>query len=431
MDTTITKLGEAKLESPIYNLHKSSAAKFVSDDRKIFYRVDSEEEELDEKPPEYFESAGPREKIYFDPVNTRCAIATCGGLCPGLNNIIRGVVFELQYRYGVKKVFGIKHGLQGFIPSYGHDIVDLTPATVERITEQGGSILGSSRGEEKIDDIIDSLERLNIQILFMIGGDGTLKAAHKLAARILEKGLKISVIGIPKTIDNDILLVDRSFGFDTAVDEATRAIRAAHNEATGFPNGIGLVKLMGRHSGFIAATAALAQQDANFVLIPEVPFKLHGDGGLLKGIEKRLENRKHAVIVVAEGAGQEFFMNEETTTDISGNVKLHDIGIFLKEKISDHLKRKQIDFSMKYIDPSYMIRSLPSNSNDSVFCGFLSRDAVHAGMSGKTDMLVGYMNNKFVHIPMELCAGKRKHVNPDAKLWQAVLEATGQGDFLS
>lgn len=423
----IKRLGDAKLDSPIYNQHKSKLSDFVSDERKIFYKVDSFDN--NESVPKDFESAGPRKKIYFDPVNTRCAVVTCGGLCPGLNDIIRAVVLELFYRYGVKKIFGIKYGLQGFIPSYGHDILELGPSNVERIMDQGGSILGSSRGEQALDDIIDSLERLNVQILFMIGGDGTLKAAHKLALRILEKKLKISVIGIPKTIDNDIVITERSFGFDTAVSEAARAIRAAHNEAVGFPNGIGLVKLMGRYSGFIAASASLAQQDANFVLVPEVKFKLHGEGGLLAAVEKRLLERKHAVIVAAEGAGQEFF-NENTGTDKSGNTKLHDIGLYLKENIENYLIKKKIPFSMKYIDPSYMIRSLPANANDSLFCGFLARDAVHAGMSGRTDMLVGFLNNRFIHLPMELCAGKRKHVDPQEKLWQAVLESTGQGDFL-
>lgn len=429
MDKGIKKLGIANLESPIYNFQKSESAYYVSDESKVFFKVDSEDINQYEFAPEYFEAAGPREKIYFDPINTRCAVVTCGGLCPGLNDIIRAVVLELYYRYGAKKIFGIKHGLQGFIPEYGHDIVDLTPQHVERIIDLGGSILGSSRGDQDLDEIIETLERMNIQIVFMIGGDGTLRAAHKLALRILEKNLKISVIGIPKTIDNDIVLTDRSFGFDTAVEEATRAIRAAHNEAIGFPNGIGLVKLMGRYSGFIAATASLAQQDANFVLIPEVPFKMEGEGGLLKAVESRLKKRKHVVLVVAEGAGQEFF-KDKRSKDLSGNLKLNDIGLYLKAEIEAYLKKRKIDFSMKYIDPSYMIRSLPANSNDSVFCGFLARDAVHAGMTGRTDMLVGYTNTRFVHIPMELCAGKRKHVNQKEKLWQAVLESTGQGDFL-
>ena len=268
---------------------------------------------------------------------------------------------------------------------------------------------------------------MNIGILFMVGGDGTLMAATKIADIITKRGLKISIVGIPKTIDNDIHLVSRSFGFDTAVDVATQAIKGAHNESAGYPNGIGLIKLMGRHSGFIAATAALAQQDVNFVLIPEVNFDLEGPNGLFTALEKRLNLRGHAVIVVAEGAGQKFFDDKANERDESGNIKLKDIGLFLKEAILSYFNSKNINISLKYIDPSYMIRSLPANANDNVFCNFLGRDAVHAGMAGKTKLLIGHWNNNFVHLPMNASAGKRKKVNPKGKLWLSVLGATGQG----
>jgi 6-phosphofructokinase 1 len=295
----------------------------------------------------------------------------------------------------------------------------------------GGSILGSSRGPQDIEEIVDCLTRLNIGILFLIGGDGTLMAATKISDSIMKRGLKISVVGIPKTIDNDIYLVARSFGFDTAVDVATQAIIGAHNEAEGYPYGIGLIKLMGRHSGFIAATAALAQQDVNFVLIPEVDINLEGPNGLLNALEKRLNERKHAVIVVAEGAGQKFFEQKEQQRDASGNIKLYDIGLFLKDKILSYFNEKNIDVSLKYIDPSYMIRSLPANANDSVFCGFLGRDAVHAGMAGKTKLIVGHWNNHFVHVPLEASAGKRKKINSTGKLWSTVLESTGQSSLMN
>jgi 6-phosphofructokinase 1 len=373
------------------------------------------------------ELAGPRENIYFDASKLRCALVTCGGLCPGLNDIIRAIVLELYHGYGVRRIYGIRYGLEGFIPQYGHDIIDLTPDSVVTILDTGGSILGSSRGPQDIEAIVDSLERMNIGILFMIGGDGTLVAATRIADAISERQLKISIVGIPKTIDNDIHMVSRSFGFDTAVQVATQAIKGAHNEAEAYPNGIGLIKLMGRHSGFIAATAALAQQDVNFVLIPEIDVDLHGPKGFLTALEDRLDLRGHAVIVVAEGAGQKFFDIDESDTDESGNIRLKDIGVFLKDAIEDHFRSRDIKISVKYIDPSYMIRSLPANANDSVFCGFLGRDAVHAGMAGKTKVLVGHWNNHFVYIPMPLSAGKRKQVNPKGKLWRTVLEATGQG----
>ncbi len=433
IDTTIPTLGPLKVPSPIKRGEKSELRRsFVNDTDKVVMDVDLNNikkmvEEGQELPA--FELAGPRKKLYFDPSKLRCGLVTCGGLCPGLNDIIRAIVLELFYGYGVQNIFGFKYGLQGFIPKFMHVIMDLKPETVANIHEMGGSILGSSRGPQPIEEIVDSLERMNIGILFMIGGDGTLMAATKIADAITERGLKISVVGIPKTIDNDIYLVSRSFGFDTAVDVSTQAIRSAHNESAAYPNGIGLIKLMGRYSGFIAATATLAQQDVNFVLIPEVDFDLEGPSGFLAALEKRLNQRGHAVIVVAEGAGQKFFENKTTERDESGNIRLKDIGLFIKDAILSYFDAKGIYVSLKYIDPSYMIRSLPANANDNVFCSFLGRDAVHAGMAGKTKLLVGRWNNHFVHIPMSASAGKRKKIDARGKLWLGVLGATGQGSL--
>ncbi len=429
----IQTIGEPKIQSPLKEKGLSDK-NFISDDTKIVIDIDSDNIKQilkDSKELASFELAGPREKIYFDPSKIRCALATCGGLCPGLNDIIRSIVLELYHGYGVRNIYGIKYGLQGLSPKYKHDIIDLVPETVAGILDKGGTILGSSRGPQDMDEVTDSLERMNIGILFMIGGDGTLMAASKIADTINNRNLKISVIGIPKTIDNDIHLVSRSFGFDTAVDVATNAIKGAHSEAEGYPNGIGLIKLMGRHSGFIAATATLAYQDVNFVLTPEIDFDIEGKAGFLDSLEKRLKKRGHAVIVVAEGAGQKFFENSKEAHDASGNIKMQDIGLFLKDKIVSFFKSKDMNISLKYIDPSYMIRSLPANANDSVFCGFLGRDAVHAGMTGKTKLLIGSWNNHFVHVPMALSAGKRKQIKPHGKLWRTVLGATGQGPLMS
>jgi 6-phosphofructokinase 1 len=433
MITVIPALGEAKIPTPVQKrADGTEGISFVSDANRIVIEIDDCQilkmfEEGQRLP--CFELAGPRRNIFFDPSKLKCALVSCGGLCPGLNEIIRSIVLELHYGYGVRNIIGIRYGLQGFIPRYGHDLIDLAPKTVVDIHDRGGTVLGSSRGPQEIDEIIDSLERMNIGLLFMIGGDGTLTAAGRIADTILMRGLKIGVVGVPKTIDNDIHMVSRSFGFDSAVDVATKAIIAASNEAEGYPNGIGLIKLMGRHSGFIAATAVLAQQDVNFVLIPEVDFDLAGPHGLLTALEKRLADRKHAVIVVAEGAGQKFFENKQNERDASGNIKLKDIGIYLKEAISSYFAEKGIEISIKYIDPSYMIRSLPANANDRVFCSFLGRNAVHAGMAGKTSMLIGHWNNQFVHVPMKLIAEKRKQINPGGSLWRSTLEATGQGSL--
>jgi len=429
--TEISSLGEAKISSPVQKrADGTDGISFVTDNDRVVIEIDGRHITRmvnDGQNLPCFELAGPRRQIFFDPSKLKCALVSCGGLCPGLNDVIRSMVLELHYGYGVRNIFGIRYGLQGFIARYGHDLIDLSPKTVVNINDRGGTVLGSSRGPQDIDEIIDSLERMNIGLLFMIGGDGTLTSADRIAGAIMDKGLKIGVVGVPKTIDNDIHMVSRSFGFDTAVDVATRAIISASNEAEGYPNGIGLIKLMGRHAGFIAATAVLAQQDVNFVLIPEVDFDLDGPGGLFAALEKRLSERKHAVIVVAEGAGQKFFDKNHNERDASGNIKLRDIGIYIKKAINAHFASKNIEISIKYIDPSYMIRSLPANANDRVFCNFLGRNAVHAGMAGKTGMLIGHWNNQFVHVPMQLIAGKRKTMKPSGSLWRSTLEATGQG----
>lgn len=426
VSTRIPVLGEARIDSPLIPAGKRNGSRFISEEARILVDVSvGGQNNLS------FEQAGPREKIYFDPSKLKCAVVTCGGLCPGLNDIIRSIVLELHHIYKVRNIYGIRHGLQGFIPEYGHAVLDLDPRSVSGIQNTGGSILGSSRGGQDINAVVDCLERMNIGILFMVGGDGTLMASKKIADEIEARNLKISVVGIPKTIDNDIFLVSRSFGFDTAVDVATLAIKGAHNEAEAYPNGIGLIKLMGRHSGFLAATAALAQPDANFVLVPEEEIFLYGKNGLLQAIENRLLARKHAVIIVAEGAGQNFFDDSEQDFDESGNVKLKDIGLLLKEKITQWFSEKNIPISLKYIDPSYIIRSLPANANDSVFCGLLGRDAVHAGMAGKTNLIISYWNNHYVHVPMAASAGRRKKLDPKGRLWQSVLETTGQNSFFT
>jgi len=431
IDTTVPTLGKSKIQSPIRADNEDTRGLFfVSDQDRVLIDINQANMEdrirRGQKIPS-FEVAGPRAKIYFDPSKLRCALVTCGGLCPGLNDIIRSIVLELYHAYGVHHIYGARYGLQGFIPAYGHEFMNLTPESVSDIHNMGGTVLGSSRGPQPIEEVVDCLERMNIRLLFMIGGDGTLRAASLIVNEITARNLKISVVSIPKTIDNDIYLVARSFGFETAVSVATQAIVAAHNEAKGYPNGIGLIKLMGRYSGFIAASAAIAQQDVNFVLIPEADFDLHGKDGLLDAVEKRLQERKHAVIIVAEGAGQKFFKDKAEARDESGNMRLMDIGRYLKKEILAYFKSKNIETTVKYIDPSYMIRSLPANASDNVYCSFLGRDAVHAGMAGKTGLLVGHWNNRFVHVPMSASVGKHKQVSPDGTLWLNVLAATGQG----
>lgn len=376
--------------------------------------------------PISFEVAGPRESIYFEPAKTKVAIVTCGGLCPGLNNVIRSLVMTLWYRYGVKRIIGIKYGYEGFISKYNHPIMELSPELVDNIHFQGGSILGSSRGNQDISEIVDALEIMNINILFTIGGDGTLRGAQAIYEEVTRRGLKISIGGIPKTIDNDISLIDRSFGFETASSIASDIVRSAHNEAKGAYNGIALIKLMGRDSGFIAANAALSIQEVNFVLIPELNFELFGGRGFLKVLRKRLEDRHHAMIVVAEGAGQNLFEGKTVQKDASGNVLHNDIGLFLKAKIQEEFDHKKFPYTMKYIDPSYIIRSAAANANDSKFCLQLAQNAVHASMSGKTGYVVGNWNSHFTLLPIPAAVETRKKIDLESELWLNVLESTGQ-----
>jgi len=430
-DFLVSSLGKGGVISPLKHTRRieNPVYKFVNDTERILYDVSLDNfkkcRDTGELPIS-FEKAGPRENIYFEPAKTKVGIITCGGLCPGLNNVIRSLVNELFYRYGIKRVLGIQYGYEGLIPAYNHPVIELTPEIVSYIHFTGGTYLGSSRGEQDVEKMVDTLEILNINVLFCIGGDGTLRGAHAIHNEIEKRKLKISIAGIPKTIDNDIDLIQKSFGFETAFSIANDIIRNAHNEAYGAYNGIALVKLMGRDSGFIAANAALAIQEVNFVLIPEITFDLYGPHGFFNALKKRLEARHHAVIVVAEGAAQEFFDCADSTKDVSGNIKYKDIGIYLKDKISEEFKKESFPHSIKYIDPSYIIRSAPANANDSKFCNLLAQNAVHAALSGKTDFAIGFWNNQFTLMPIEMVVAKRKKIDVEGELWWNVLEATGQ-----
>ncbi|MBK9579276.1 MAG: ATP-dependent 6-phosphofructokinase [Fibrobacteres bacterium] len=376
------------------------------------------------------EQAGPRSQIFHDPSWTRAAIVTCGGLAPGLNAVIKGLVQVLWFDYGVRHVFGIPYGYRGLNPSYRHSPVQLTPELVDTIHEEGGTMLGSSRGEQDPKVMVDTLQRLNINILFCVGGDGTLRGANAIAEEVAFRKLPISVVGIPKTIDNDLSLVDHTFGFETAVYKAAEIITNAHMEARGAHNGLSIVKLMGRDSGFIAAYATLANTVVNLCLVPEVPFQLDGAGGLFEALRRRFERGKtHAVLVVAEGAGQHLFEGLPEVRDASGNVLKNDIGDFLVDRIRHHFDQLGMDIAIRYFDPSYSIRSVPARGTDAIFCTQLAENAVHAAMSGRTDMVVGSTGGLFTHVPIPYATSERKKLDIDGPLWHAVLSSTRQVDY--
>ena len=423
-DFFIANLGKRLIKSPL------NVSNFTQDKKRLLFNsyLDNYLSRTDkEGRPLSVELAGPRDKIFFDPSQTIAAIVTCGGLCPGSNDVIRSLTMTLFHRYGVKKILGIKYGLMGLNPAFGHKLINLTPEFVDDITSIGGSILSTSRGPQDIDVMVDYLVRLNINILFCIGGDGTIRAAEKIIAEVTRRNLKIAIVCIPKTIDNDLNLIQKSFGFDTAIEKTVEAIKSAHVEAKGAFNGIGLIKIMGRNSGHIATHAALAQNDTNFVLIPEVPFDLEGKNGFLATLKKRIKSRGHAVILVAEGAGQDILRNNISPMekDPSGNIRLLNIGLFLKNAIEDYFKKIDLEINLKYIEPSYLIRSVPANASDSIYCNSLGQYAVHAGMAGKTGILVALMKDEYVHLPLNTVTSNRK-IDSQDNTWLRVLETTGQ-----
>lgn len=430
-DFQVKTLGKPKVKSPLLETPRSENPlyKFISESDRVLYDTSLKgyRECLEKNTePISFEKAGPHGQLFFEPAKTKVGIVTCGGLCPGLNDVIRSIVNHLHYRYGISRVLGFKYGYEGLVPKFKHEVIELTPQMVDGIHLTGGTFLGSSRGNQDVEQMVDTLEIMNVNILFCIGGDGTQRGADAIHQEIEKRKLKIAIAGIPKTIDNDISFLAKSFGFETAFTIATDIIRYAHNEAEGAYNGISLIKLMGRDAGFIAAHAALSIQEVNFVLVPEMEFDLYGPYGFLKALRKRLEARHHAVIVVAEGAGQHFFENEEIEKDKSGNVKNRDIGLYLKEKIKEELDAKNVSHTIKYIDPSYIIRSAPANANDSKFCSLLAQNAVHAALAGKTDFVVGNWNDQFTLVPISAAVSQRKKIDIHGELWWNIMEATGQ-----
>lgn len=425
LDTAIQNLGPCLHESPLAlnTVRGDRIGNFVSDRVRVRHQVEiAPGEPVDAET--FFEKAGPRQKIFFEPRKTRAAIVTCGGLCPGLNNVIRSAFLELHHNYGVREVLGIRHGYQGLTFKAEPPLV-LTPELVDHIHRDGGTILSSSRGQQPMGEMVDFLMQRDIDVLLCVGGDGTQKGSHALAEEIARRQLPIAVVGVPKTIDNDIQYVRQTFGYFSAIESARAILDGAHCESKGAPNGIGLVKLMGRDSGFIAAGAAVASQEVNFVLVPEVPLRLDGPKGFLAALHRRMVERHHAVVVVAEGAGQNL-LEQEAGRDKSGNRKKADVGIFLRDRIAAFFKEKGTEANLKYIDPSYVIRSVPANSQDARLCDAFARHAVHAAMAGKTDLIIGDWYGVFVHVPIPLAVASRKKIDVESDLWHAVISATGQ-----
>lgn len=361
-------------------------------------------------------------------------VAQSGGPSPVINASLQGVIEGCLHHPGtIGRIFAGRHGIEGVLQEELIDLSAIDPGEIAllRHTPAAGAV-GTCRyklKDERSEDyerIIEVFKAHDVGYFFYIGGNDSMDTAQKVSRLAAERGLDLAVTGVPKTIDNDIDFVYKTFGFDTAVGRAREVLDGAHAEAVGAPNGIGLVKLMGRDSGFIAAYATLASLEVNFCLIPEVPFDLNGPGAFLQLLEARLKQREHAVVVVAEGAGQDLMQAGDRGKDASGNVRHEDIGEFLKERIQEYFAETSIPINLKYFDPSYIVRSIPANASDCIFCDNLARNAVHAGMAGKTDMLIGLWHGVYVHVPIALAIRERKRIRPQGSLWSHVLEVTGQ-----
>ena len=418
----VAQLGTCQIPSP---LKRKGKTRFVADSARVVYDTEVDLENLGDHGL-LLERAGAREQIFFDPADTTVAIVTCGGLSPGLNNVIRSIFLELRHNYGVKRVLGIRNAYLGLNPESGLEPIELTPARVDAINDLGGTILGTSRGPQDPAVMADFLESHDIDILFTVGGDGTQRGADILSQELLRRGHRKAIVGIAKTIDNDIAFVEMSFGFATALEQGAEVVRRAHVEARAVLNGIGLVKVMGRDAGFVAAGAAVVSQEANFVLVPEVAFPLEGEHGFLAALERRVRERGHAVIVVSEGAGQQLVGRDQSTRDRSGNVKYADIGTFLGDRIKQHFADRNVPMYLRYIDPSYAIRSVPANAWDRYLSDRMARNAVHAAMAGKTDLVIGAWANRITHVPIGAVVSQTKRMSLNSDLWNAVLATTGQ-----
>ncbi|XP_043690279.1 ATP-dependent 6-phosphofructokinase 2-like [Telopea speciosissima] len=383
-------------------------------------------------PPFAYYRAGPRKQIFFDPSTVRAAIVTCGGLCPGLNTVIRELVVALWDLYGVRQIFGIMAGYRGF---YSMEPVLLDPKLVNGLHLKGGTVLETSRGGFDLHKIVNSIESRGYNQVYIIGGDGTMRGAVAIFDEIRRRKLNVAVAGIPKTVDNDVGIIDRSFGFETAVETAQQAIQAAHVEAESAVNGIGLVKLMGRSAGHIAINATLSSRDVDCCLLPETDFYLDGKGGLFEFLGQKLKENGHAVLVVAEGAGQDLIPRtaaQKEEKDESGNPVFLDVGVWLKSELKRWWDRDHAGelVTVKYIDPTYMIRAVPANATDNLYCTLLAHSAIHGVMAGYTGFVAGPINGVYAYIPVVEVAKAKNLVDLKDHKWAWVRSVTNQPDFV-
>ena len=393
------------------------------------------------QPVPAFLEAGPRRMLFHEPQSVRAVVVTSGGLAPGLNCVVHGIVTRHWNTYGVNAarrggIFGI---YDGFVGLYNKPL-DKTPASLRpEITEpwldRGGSMLGARRFHEQelgelADQITANLALNDINILYVIGGDGSLKVAHEIAQRA--KARNISVVGIPKTMDNDVLWVWQSFGFNTAVQKAAEVVNTMHAEAESTRR-VGLIELFGAESGFVAANATLASGHVDLVLVPEIFLALcpqQCEALLDRFIEYlsqtvRSKERAHAIVVLAEGVGELFKQRQVKLggQPVSGKNFAGELRDFLQGGLKDPLGRV-VDVFVN--QPRHNIRAVPANAYDQIYCARLGALAVDNALAGYTDVMVSQWLTEYVLVPLELVALGKKSIPPGGMFWKQVVSSTGQ-----
>jgi 6-phosphofructokinase 1 len=445
-----------------------------------------------------FAEAGPRNMLRFPGHHKKLlkvGVLVSGGIAPGINAVISGIVqrhvlyhtpqiTDLRVpgktpRSYTLQVFGFRNGFAGLLA--GDDVTVLydsdSPdeklrAHLRRIANRGGSEIGTSRyddllstadpdkREKDLDQVAENLANRHFDILYVIGGDGSMRAAHATWKRSRDNGKSLSVIGVPKTMDNDILWVWQSFGFLSAVEKAREALQQLHTEATSNPR-LCVVQLFGSDSGFVVSHAALASGVCDAALIPEVPFTMKK---LADYITERLSKRfrpgaggqsPYGMIVMAETAvpqdAEDYLSDPEVDLDenekaaiqafVSKGCRVH--GQTPDElrtgglKVVSRVLQKRIremkvddaywaDFRVFTNEPRHLLRAIPPSASDVAFGQRLGVLAVDNAMAGYTDFMISQWMTEYVLVPLDLVVLGRKRVPPNGIFWKSVVASTGQ-----
>ena len=428
-DLAIARLGERTIDTPLRDL-------LGGREESVHYVTETDRVLLDDTlgvakrrsagtPAELpaFNPGGPREKLYFEPSTVTAAIVTCGGLCPGLNNVVRALVLQLANAYGVKSILGFRNGYSGLTDTSAP--LALTPELVRDIHNRGGTILGTSRGGQEPAAMVDTLARHRVDMLFVIGGDGSLRGAQKIAAKpppatAARRGGHPEDHRQRHSVDRPELRLPDRVRPRRRVDPRRAHRGRVHRRRRGTGQADGPAQRLHRLLCDTRQPRSRLRPDPRSLLparqLPALPAQARRSAGA-RSRGRRRGRRAGAVPRSAE-------------TDASGNARLGDIGALLRERVTAHFAQHGTPLSLRYVDPGYAIRSVPANAFDAVYCARLAQAAVHAGMAGFTSMVVARWHGRFIHLPIALATATRNQVDPHGDLWMSVLEATGQPKHL-